>query len=245
MTISAHVRRQIEGKTRAKLFDIPNIAAERFFTGQKSQVRNRILYVSRISEEKGLIDLLKAVARIQGELQGFELDVVGQGSGPTGKSYYRQCQEFASTKITSLPVRFLGWQSTDAVAELHGSSCAFVMPSRAKYEGMPVVLAEALAAGTPAIVYDLPPMRDLIEDGVTGYVIPIDEIDALTASLLKLVHNQEMFHTMSENARRKGNLFRGATVAKQVADAYFSILESPRQKTGVFSGDRSFSSANL
>lgn len=230
MTISDHVRRQLEGKTHAKLFDIPNIAAEAFFNVQKSEVRKRILYVGRISEEKGLMDLLKAVAMAQQQLQGFELDVVGGESGYDAQRYFSRCQEFALTNITSLPVRFLGWLPTDAIAELHRSAFAFVMPSRARYETFGVVLAEGLAAGTPAIVYNLAPMCDFIKNGITGFVIPDNEPRALSACLLALAQDQETWRTMSQNARREANRFRGTIVADRIVEAYSSILETSRRR---------------
>jgi glycosyltransferase involved in cell wall biosynthesis len=118
--------------------------------------RRYALTVARIDEEKRLLDLIAAYARIPNP--GFKLALVGQAdhAGP----YARAVDEAARQ---TPGVTLLGRQIGKALAELYTHAGVFVLPS--SHEGQPMVVLEATSYGVPAILSDIPPHREL---GVSG-----------------------------------------------------------------------------
>ena len=87
------------------------------------------------------------------------------------------------------------------VAELLGRSDIMVFPSRPQGEGMPGVLIEAGLSGLPVVATDVPGVRTVIAEGHTGYVLDVDDLDGMVASLARLIEDPALRHTMGEAAR--------------------------------------------
>lgn len=118
------------------------------------------LAVGRLVEEKGYPDMLAAFARALGRFPGATLLIVGEGR--------RGDDIAADIERLGLPesVRLLGLRSD--VPDLMQAADGFVMTSL--WEGLPMVLLEASASGLPVVVTDVGGSRDVILDGVSGYV---------------------------------------------------------------------------
>jgi glycosyltransferase involved in cell wall biosynthesis len=218
-----HVERWVKERSSARLFRIPNIAGEPFYKVGKDQSASSVLYVGRITPEKGLLDLLKAL-QIANQL-GRRIDarVVGGASETPGGGFLQACQDFAHQHLERDQVTFLGWQPSDVIAQLHASSALFVMPSLAPYETMGIVLAEALAAGTPCLVYDFGPMPGMIRHGETGLVVPAGNIQAMANAMITLLNDRQMINAMSAKARLAGEPFRTAAVVRAHLGVYNTI----------------------
>jgi glycosyltransferase involved in cell wall biosynthesis len=117
-----------------------------------------LLFVGRISVEKGADLLLRIAPHVSGGI-----DIVGDGP---------------DVKLFAAPpgnVKMHGWLPHDQVLEMMRRAAALVVPSR-WYEGFPMVIAEALATGTPVLVSALGALPDLVEGGQAGFAIaPNDE----------------------------------------------------------------------
>ncbi len=122
-----------------------------------------ILFVGRLAEEKGVIDLIAAY----GEFQNFSqelprLKIVGDG--PLKAELMAQVEGLGlADRIT-----FLGRQDKSQVLSLMQRSSLLVFPS-IWYEGFPLTLAEAFACGLPAIVPNLGSMAEIVTPGITGF----------------------------------------------------------------------------
>jgi glycosyltransferase involved in cell wall biosynthesis len=126
-----------------------------------------LLYVGRLVEAKGLLDLVDALDA----LGAGAPTVVAAGEGP-----------LASTLERSGHFRLLGFQNRDRLIELFALADAFVLPSRDEPWG--VVVNEALACGTPVVATDaVGAAEDLITNGVNGRIVPVGNIAALAAAL--------------------------------------------------------------
>ncbi len=115
----------------------------------REQPRDGILFVGRLSAEKG-VRILAAAA----ESSRARIEVIGEG--PLGDELTR-----------SAGLTLLGFQDRAAVGAAMAQAAAVVVPSL-WYEGLPMVIAEAFAAGTPVIASRIGALADLIEEGVTG-----------------------------------------------------------------------------
>jgi glycosyltransferase involved in cell wall biosynthesis len=131
------------------------------------------LYAGRLDPEKGLDVLLHAFARSPGELV-----LAGSGS-----------EEARLRALADGRVRFLGPLDRDELPAVYAAADAFVLPSRSEPWGM--VLNEAAAAGLPLVATEgAGAAHDLVEDGVNGFRVPVDDEEALATALRRLAEDE-------------------------------------------------------
>ncbi len=118
-----------------------------------------LLFVGRLAREKSVDVLLRALARVR----DATLSLAIAGDGPARG----ELEELAAQLGIARRVRFLGEVDRDELPDLYASSDAFVFPSTSETQGL--VLAEALAAGTPVIAADTPQNRDVL--GRAGEIV--------------------------------------------------------------------------
>jgi glycosyltransferase involved in cell wall biosynthesis len=139
-----------------------------------------VLFVGRLSQEKGVEVLLAAWELLQGNVP---LKVVGDGPSA------RQVAE-AAKRLRG--VEWLGRQPKDSVRALMKDARALIFPS-VWYEGFPMVIAEAYAVGLPVIASDLGSMSSLIDHGRTGLLFSPGDPESLTAQVeWALAHPAEL-----------------------------------------------------
>jgi colanic acid/amylovoran biosynthesis glycosyltransferase len=142
---------------------------------------SRLLFVGRLAGVKGLPILLDAVARLKQGHPGIELTVAGDG--PDREKLVAQSQRLG----IGANVRFPGYQSQRQVRELLGRTDVFVMASFA--EGVPVVLMEAMAARVPVVATQIAGVPELVEDGVSGFLVPPGDPIALADKVDRLLRD--------------------------------------------------------
>lgn len=134
----------------AKLIEIkPNVASDPGSRASLPSQSDRVLFVGRLTEEKGIADLLGAWSRHPRPT--LHLDVVGEGP-------------LSGQLRAAAGVSFLGPLSSREVAEAMIGARALVVPSR-WYEGQPMVVLEAMAAGLPIVVPDLGALPEIVGEG--------------------------------------------------------------------------------
>jgi glycosyltransferase involved in cell wall biosynthesis len=136
----------------------------------------RLVCVGRLSARKRQALLVRALARAVA--RGFpDARLTLIGDGPERAAVER---EIAASNLAG-HVDLAGWQDERGVrAALDGARC-FVLPSSA--EGLPVAIMEALALGRPVIATDVAGIPELVEEGVSGWLIPVDDEDALAEAI--------------------------------------------------------------
>jgi glycosyltransferase involved in cell wall biosynthesis len=166
------------------------------------------LCVSRLSPEKGVDVLVRAFEGVPGELA-----VVGDGP-----------DRERVAALAGPAVRLLGRIERDELVDWYAAADAFVMPSRSETWGMS--MQEAAAAGLPLIASEAPGAGyDLIEEGVNGFRVPVEDVEALRRALTRVAIDE----AFRERARpRTLELARGNTPE---AWAY-AVAELARRVTG-------------
>ncbi len=135
----------------------------------------RLVCVGRLCPEKGQLLLLEAVRRLAGEGTRVEVEIIGDGEG-------RPEIEAAIRRLgLGERVRLSGFLSSEQVFERIRASRALVLPSFA--EGLPVVLMEALALRRPVIATRIAGVPELVEPGVSGWLVPPSSVDGLVAAM--------------------------------------------------------------
>ena len=151
----------------------------------------RLLFVGRLAPEKGCLMLIEAIA----QLPDAVLDVVGDGPSRAALS------ERAATLGIADRVVFHGYMDETGVRLRLAEADVFVMTSFA--EGVPVVLMEALAAGVPAVATRIAGISELIEDGVTGLLVPPAEPTATAQAVRRLLEDPELRNRIAAAGREK------------------------------------------
>lgn len=172
--------------------------------------RAGLLFVGRLSEEKGIRTLVEAAARVPGS-------VSVAGGGPLG--------EVAERAAADGTVHRLGPLDRSSVADEVRRAVALVLPS-VWFEGFPVVLLEAFASGTPVIASRIGSLAELVEDDITGLLAqPGDAAHLAERMRWALEHPGEMA-AMGANARRRYETrYRGSSHLKALLETYARSIE--------------------
>jgi len=162
--------------------------------GNGSQV---ILFVGRLSPEKQLRLLLQAWERIQPDLPGWKLMIVGDGP---------ERQELERTAHSIKEVQFTGW--VQSPEQFYRESQIFVLPSR--YEGFPVALLEALSFGLPSVTTQCSSAIDRLTSASENQAlisVARHSVDDLAKSLQQLARDEPRRRRMSVYARELASLY--------------------------------------
>ena len=174
--------------------------------------------VGRFSEEKGHAVLIDAFARVRELLPGARLVLVGYGD--------LEAALRARVRERSLDgaVTFTGERES---AELLPTFDLFVQPSLYESQGMAIV--EAMAAGRPVVATDVGGVRDVVQDGETGLLVPAGDPGALAGALLRLAGDRRWAGEMAERARvRVARLFPVERMVDDYARLYRTLLGRKR-----------------
>ncbi len=157
------------------LFNVPQEKVQVLGTGYNSDVffvneevrqhrqseKIRLIFAGKISEKKGVVSLLRALQYVR-HPECYELALAG---GHGNEEEFEKIRQLA--QISCCPVTFLGKLSHPTLAEEMNASDIFVLPSF--YEGLPLVLIEAMACGLQAICTDLPGIRPWMNQAVPNH----------------------------------------------------------------------------
>ncbi len=178
------------------------------------------LFVGAICRDKGALDLLNAADAVLKTHPDARFLLVGPGRF-VGEwdMVQREREKMGLTDKVEMP----GSLSLEPLADAYRNANCFVLPTY--FEGMPVVLVEAMAAGLPIITTDVGGIKDLVEDGVNGYIIRPGDTEALTRKLLDLVERPDGIDRMAAVNRKKiEDQYLQSAIAAKVAEVYRKAL---------------------
>ena len=200
---------------------ICNPVNEKYLHAKREDVKKKIVCVGRLVAQKNQMLLVNAYERIIEKYPQYQLYLYGDGSDDECKEELLQyvdkkTVQAANTvedKITEVKLKdcihFMGLSST--LEKDMADAAMFVLPSN--YEGMPNALMEAMALGLPVISTDCPcgGSRYWIEQGVTGQLVPVRDVEAMVKAIEFYILNPEKAEEMGANARKR---LQEATVDK-------------------------------
>lgn len=188
--------------------DTPRVAAE----------ATELLYVGRLADEKGIDNLLRAVARLDSREMDIHLNIVG--SGPANESL----RELASELGVMDTVTFHGfvpkgpelWKQFDE-ADL------FVLPSHT--EGLPRVVAEAMARGLPVVTTAVGGLPELVDDGENGFLVEPGDVDGLVEAIVEVCSDEGLRERVARTALETAESLTFEAEAETLGRATRSLLE--------------------
>jgi glycosyltransferase involved in cell wall biosynthesis len=174
-----------------------------------------LLFVGRITRDKGLLDLARAFAILADRRPGIRLLVVGPDEQCLSPAIRHLCGRHQ--------VRLHLCSYTNAPEDFMAASDVLCLPSYR--EGFGTVIIEAAAAGLPAIASQIYGVVDAVVDGSTGLLHEPADIDGLVDRLERLIARPELRHSMGTAARARASRdFSQSTLTAAVLDVYARFL---------------------
>ncbi len=143
-----------------------------------------VLMTARLADEKGHLVLLEALAALR--RAGTPMRAIFIGNGPVAELLADATNRLDLSDV----VTWMGAQPPSVVHQQLQACDIFCLPSFA--EGLPVVLMEAMAVGRPVVTTYISGIPELVENNVTGLVLPAGRSDLLADALLRLVNDGEL-----------------------------------------------------
>jgi glycosyltransferase involved in cell wall biosynthesis len=175
----------------------------------------KVLYVGRLSREKGLDALIDAFCMLAEELPAARLVMVG--AGPYGRELERRAHR-------SGRVVFTGELTGERLARVYASSDVFVSPSETETFGNAVV--EAQAAGVPVVVASRGAARENIVEDVTGLVVDVRKPEQISAALYRLLSEPDLRRRMGDEAFRFARRYDLGAAARETFDIYARLAHN-------------------
>jgi len=119
-------------------------------------------------------------------------------------------------------VALLGKRSQDTLPYYYSASEAVVVPSH--YESFGMVALEAMACGIPVVASEVGGLAFLIQDGKTGFTVPVDDPQALADRILKLISDPELREQMSQRAAEYAQDYAWVNIVRRIKDLYQDVL---------------------
>jgi len=180
----------------------------------------RIVAVGSLKWQKGYSYLIDAISQVFEQLPDHKLSIVGEGS--LRNEILGQIEKLGLNK----KIELLGTCSRQEIAALLQSSELFVLSSVS--EGLPRVVLEAIACGTPVVVTDVGDCKEVAE-GV-GLVVEPYNAQALAEAISELIENEDMWKAFAENCLRLRANYDWKFVVKRTYTAYKALLSAENDK---------------
>jgi glycosyltransferase involved in cell wall biosynthesis len=165
---------------------------------EKSWPGNYLCTVGRPSYQKHLDMMVRVMYELKKEIPGIHLVLVGVGY------HFHKDLELLKKLIDRLDLKnnitLLEWMPREKVFKIVKDAQVYLTTSL--YEGMPYAVLEAMALGKPVVATDVDGNRDLIRHGYNGFLVPVDDVEAMKNHILKLLRNNNLMQEFSANAKK-------------------------------------------
>ena len=170
--------------------------------------------VGRLAEQKGYRFLLAAMPEVLKAIPSCELHLAGEGEQKA------ELMSLAEQLGIASKVKFKGYLGN--IPEFLSGLDLFV--SSSLWEGLPTAILEAIMAGVPVLATDIAGNRELIQDSLTGWLVPPADAHALASGILQAYSHPEQRLQFAQEARAILPQFSIQTVAEQYAQLYQQLL---------------------
>jgi glycosyltransferase involved in cell wall biosynthesis len=153
---------------------------------------------------KGYEYFVRAAAIVAGERPDVRFRALA-ASSPVHASYERRVIDEARRLGVGDPARLAFIDPGTSVPELIEAFDAFVLTSPRRSEGMPTAVLEAMASGKAVVATDVGAVEELVDDGVTGFVVEPENPAAIARAVLRLIQDPELRRRMGDAGRERAS----------------------------------------
>jgi D-inositol-3-phosphate glycosyltransferase len=223
-----------QADTRKIVIIPPGVDVSRFYPISSDEAKEFIgvppcehvlLFVGRIEPLKGIDTLIKALALMRQRGVYVCLSVIGgemeNGTEDVTAEMARLKSMREEAGVNDL-VTFLGQRSQDTLPYYYSAADAVVVPSF--YESFGMVALEAMACGRPVVASQVGGLAFLVQDGITGFTVPVDDPQALAERLTELIQDAELRQRMGAQAAAIAHNFGWDRIAAQILALYENVL---------------------
>ncbi len=184
--------------------------------GRRDTAPCHLLFLGRLSERKGVPELLRAFASPQMAALSWRATLAGDGDLD---KYRRLAAELGIVER----VEFTGWLDQDRVAGLCDSAHVLVLPSHA--EGLAMAILEGLSHGLAVVTTPVGAHAEVIENDVSGMLIPPGDVEELADALRHVIEDADFRNRLGAAGRRKFlEKFEVTSYAKQLGSLHADLL---------------------
>lgn len=153
---------------------------------------NLVGYVGRLSREKGVLNLIKAITLVLKEMMDLNFIICGEGN------LMDEIQKIIRTEKLETKVILTGWIPHDKLSDYLNEMKLLVLPSYT--EGLPNILLEAMACGTPVLATPIGAIPDIVKEGETGFLLKSNDPKHIADRVIKLLNQPELLEKVSINS---------------------------------------------
>lgn len=208
----------LEINPSAHIIVIPNAINSQNLSRTDLSFDKFVLFIGRLVFYKNLEVIILAFRIVLEAVPAAKLFIIGDG--PMRSKWEQQVIHYR----LSQNVIFLGHVSTDKKNEMLRKCSALVFPST--HEGFGLVVLESFIVGKPVLAASVPPLNEIIRDGVDGYLIPPDKPRKWAEKIIELLNRTALSRDMGSRGREKTLFeYRVGRVADEMEDLYRSLIK--------------------
>jgi glycosyltransferase involved in cell wall biosynthesis len=155
---------------------------------------NIVGYIGRLDEEKGILNLIDAIPSILKARMGICFTIYGEGN------LADDIKKIVQADGLETMVRLTKWVPHEDVPRYLNDLKLLVLPSFT--EGLPNILLEAMACGTPILATSVGAIPDIIKDGETGFLLKSNDPKHIADKIVELFNEQQLLEEVSKNASK-------------------------------------------
>ncbi len=189
--IAVYSKRNIAERNLEKYSGKISIAYEHFLDFNIFKVdkplnkRGKVVgYLGSLSQNKGVPNLIDAIPKILERDSSIEFLIGGEGN------LRAEIQERISKNDLSGKVKYVGWIPHDDIPEYLNELKLLILPSYS--EGLPNIILEAMACGTPVLVTPVGAIPDIIIDGETGFIMEYNNSECIASNILRALNHPKL-----------------------------------------------------
>jgi glycosyltransferase involved in cell wall biosynthesis len=176
---------------------------------------NDLLYVGAHADKKNIPAWCRVVAEIK-KRQG-KIRAVMVGDKPN-----RKIASLIDRLGLNDSIEFTGPLYGKALMAYYTTTRVFLLTS--DYEGLPMVVLEAMVHGLPIVATAVGDMEDLVKHGINGYLIRVNDIENAAAGVIKILNDEKRYNQMSKNARKSAQNMLSVSTVEHVAEEWKKVF---------------------
>ncbi|MCK4518734.1 MAG: glycosyltransferase family 4 protein [Candidatus Omnitrophica bacterium] len=188
----------------------------------KKEETPTLIYVGRLKKSKRVHHIIEAYKKAKNKAENLNLWIVGNGDSSYKKYLYSLAEDEEGIKF------FHNLSNEDKLKRMARVHLIVVTSVR---EGWGLIVTEANAMGTPAVVYNVTGLRDSTKDGVTGIIVKKNNPKCLAESILRILNDDELRNKLTGNALMWAREFSWDKSARDALEYIEEVLEKHRNNS--------------